>query len=169
MLRQPKTLHALASVKEARELLADEHVHMVLLTRGRLLVGTLVRDDLPLAMQERDPTPALPWSTLRDRTVLPHERAETVQESLLERGLRRVAVVDVDGTLLGLMCLKRTGAGFCSDHDVRSRARSPRAPDRERTAQARAIPFEDHATERALGPLEGEPTSSKERPCKKSH
>ena len=50
--------------------------------------------------------------------------AEAVQELLIERGLRRLAVVDRDGTLLGLMCLKRTRTGFCSDEDVASRAQS---------------------------------------------
>ena len=39
-----------------------------------------------------------------------------------EQGTRRLAVVDDDGDLLGLLCLKRTLDGFCSDADVRARA-----------------------------------------------
>jgi len=41
-------------------------------------------------------------------------------------GRRRLAVVDDGGVLVGLLCLKRTGRGFCSDLDVASRAASRR-------------------------------------------
>lgn len=37
-------------------------------------------------------------------------------------GRRRRAVIDDRGLLLGLLCLKHTGLGFCSDADVRARA-----------------------------------------------
>lgn len=54
----------------------------------------------------------------------PATSADAARELLIDRGLRRLAVVDHDGTLLGLMCLKRTRTGFCSDEDVASRAQS---------------------------------------------
>lgn len=127
MLRQPKVLPATASVDVARAALTNDHVHMVLLTEGSTLVGTLVRTDLPQAAQGSGP--ALPWSTVRDRTVSPWVRADAAHEVLIERGLRRLAVVDHDGTLLGLMCLKRSRTGFCSDEDVASRAQSRRPAD----------------------------------------
>lgn len=95
--------------------------------RGSTLVGIVVHVDLPQAAQGSGPV--LPWSTRRNRTVSPAARAGAVQELLVERGLRRVAVVDHDGTLLGLMCLKRSWTGFCSDDDVASRAQSRRAAD----------------------------------------
>jgi CBS-domain-containing membrane protein len=126
MLRHPKVLDAQATVDEARAALTDDHVHMVLLTEGSTLVGTLVRTDLPHPIQRSDQGsgPALPWSTLRDRTVPSATSADTVNKLLIERGLRRLAVIDHDGTLLGLMCLKRSRTGFCSDEDVASRAQS---------------------------------------------
>ncbi len=127
MLRHPKVISARACVEEVRAALTNDHVHMVLLTEGSTLVGTLVRTDLPLAAQGRDL--AMRWSTLRQRTVPPAARVEDVQQLLIERGLRRTAVVDHDGTLLGLMCLKRSRTGFCSDDDVASRAQSRRAAD----------------------------------------
>ena len=37
-------------------------------------------------------------------------------------GRRRAAVISADGRLLGLLCLKVSRAGFCSDQDVRARA-----------------------------------------------
>ena len=42
--------------------------------------------------------------------------------AVLIRGRRRVAVINNDGRLLGLLCLKASQAGFCSDQDVRARA-----------------------------------------------
>ena len=127
MLRFPKTLPAHASVEDARAVLANDHVHMVLLTEGGALVGTLVRADLPRTA--KGCSAALPRSTLRGRTVLPDARVDAVQEMLVGRRLRRMAVVDHGGTLLGLLCHKRTGQGFCSDDDVASRAQSRRAAD----------------------------------------
>lgn len=126
MLRHPKVLDIRATVDEARVALANDHVHMVLLSQGSTLVGTLVRADLPPPIQGSDQGsgPALPWSTLRNRTVPPATSADAARELLIDRGLRRLAVVDHDGTLLGLMCLKRTRTGFCSDEDVASRAQS---------------------------------------------
>lgn len=92
VLHRPKTLAAGASLADVADVLTDDHVHLVLLTDGPLLVGTLDRDDLA-------------------------------------RGLRRLAVVDEAGRLEGLLCLKRTATGFCSDRDVASRARErPSAP-----------------------------------------
>lgn len=131
MLRHPKVLDAQATVDEAGAALTNDHVHMVLLTEGSTLVGTLVRTDLPQAAQgsSQGSGPALMWSTLRDRTVPSAAPADAAQDLLIERGLRRLAVVDHDGTLLGLMCLKRSRTGFCSDEDVASRARSRRPAD----------------------------------------
>lgn len=126
MVRHPKTLPASATVQEARDALADDHVHMVLLTDGGQLVGTVMPSDLP---EEEVRGQAMSWATLAGRTVAPEEEVLVVQRMLVERGLRRVAVVDDSGALRGLMCLKRHRRGFCSDADVTSRAdeRAPRA------------------------------------------
>lgn len=120
MLRRPQTLAADVSVQEARADLDNEHVHMVLLIRGETLVGTLLRTDLP---PQGTVGPAVLWSTLDERTVAPEETSASVRRTLVERGLRRAAVVDAEGTLLGLMCLKRHHRGFCSDADVASRGK----------------------------------------------
>lgn len=134
MLRHPKTLPADASLEQVEVVLGNDHVHMVLLTEGRTLVGTLVRTDLPPVGTEG---PALPWSRLAGRTVSPDATTLTVPEHLVDRGIRRLAVVAADGTLLGLICVKRHGGGFCSDAGVASRAR-------DRGASRRTV----HADER---------------------
>ncbi len=121
MLRHPKTLAADASIAQARAALSDDHVHMVLLTKGRRLVGTLTRTDLPQAETSGG---ALWWAILAGRTVSPDASTAMVQRLLIDHGIRRVAVVALDGSLLGLMCLKRRRTGFCSDADVEARSRS---------------------------------------------
>jgi hypothetical protein len=52
----------------------------------------------------------------------PDDDREGVRQSMLRNRLRRIAVVDEHGALLGLLCLKRSGTGFCSDDDVAARA-----------------------------------------------
>jgi CBS-domain-containing membrane protein len=121
MLRHPKTLSARASILDARAALSSDHVHLVLLTEGRRLVGTLTRTDLP---PPETLGPALAWSTLVGRTVSPDTSTTVVHGLLIKQGIRRVAVVDADGSLLGLMCLKQRRTGFCSEADVAARSRS---------------------------------------------
>ncbi len=119
MVRLPKVLPATLTVSGALEAFEDDHVHMLLLgDRGRL-VGTLLRADLP-ARPSADPV--LPYAVLAGRTVGAGLPAETARRLLVARGERRLAVVDRDGTLLGLLCLKGRLTGFCSDADVAARA-----------------------------------------------
>ena len=120
MLRHPKTLPVDASIMQARAALDNDHVHLVLLTEGRRLAGTLTRTDLP---PPGTLGPALAWSTLVDRTVSPDTPTAVVHGLMISRGIRRVAVVTADGSLLGLMCLKQRRTGFCSDADVAARSR----------------------------------------------
>ncbi len=119
VVRLPKTMSVDTPVRDARAALRDDHVHMLLLTdRGRLR-GTLTRGDLP--DHADDMATALPYAVIEGRTVgsdLPAEKARLLMISL---GQRRLVVVDDQGALLGLLCLKRKLAGFCSDADVKAR------------------------------------------------
>lgn len=131
VLRLPKTLSADTCLADARAALCDDHVHMLLLTdRGRL-VGTLLRSDLPgtteTAGDREEFAPVLPFGIMAGRTVSSQFPAEEAWQILIRRGERRLAVVDSDGTLLGLLCLKRPLTGFCSDADVAVRAADPRS------------------------------------------
>jgi len=54
-------------------------------------------------------------------------------------GQRRAAVVDGDGLLLGLLCLKHHGGGFCTDAGVASR-RAARRSDADRTEAVSRAP-----------------------------
>lgn len=120
MLRRPKTLTGDVSIADVRAALADDHLHMVLLTDGSTLIGTLTRADLP---ELESVGAAIGWSRLQGRTVGPGEPAAEVEQMMVDQGRRRVAVVDDHDSLLGLLCLKQRGRGFCSDADIESRSR----------------------------------------------
>jgi CBS-domain-containing membrane protein len=92
---------------------------MLLLTDDGALHGTLLRSDLDGAEPGR---PALGASTLAGRTVGPEHAIDDALALMRAQSTRRLAVVDGTGRLVGLLCLKRTLDGFCSDADVRARA-----------------------------------------------
>ncbi len=119
MVTIPKTLSRRVSVHAVREAFEDDHVHMLLLTEGRVLLGTLVRSDIPAPCDMDEP--ALRFARLENRTVAPDVSVADVHALLRATGLRRLAVVDDEGVLLGLVCLKRDGSGFCSDAGVLAR------------------------------------------------
>ncbi|MGE0170330.1 CBS domain-containing protein [Nocardioides sp.] len=119
LLRIPKTHGLGLTVLQAREALADDHVHMLLLTEDGVLHGTLVRSDLEGPL---DPgRSALGLATLAQRTVDPAAPLEDVVSLMDQSGTRRLAVTDSDNRLLGLLCRKRSLRGFCTEANVRSR------------------------------------------------
>ncbi len=119
MVTEPKTMPPGVTTGDVRAAFRDDHVHMVLLTDAGALVGTLVREDL---REAPDAAPARGLANLAGRTVAPSAPADEVRGLMLAAGARRLAVVDRQGALLGLLCLKRSRTGFCSDRDVAARA-----------------------------------------------
>lgn len=124
VLRRPKTLPATASVGDVRRLLGD-HVHAALLVDGPRLAGVVVRDDLEGA---GDDEPALALGALAGRTVRSGTPLAAAQAALQASGQRRVAVVDAEGALVGLLCRKRKGDGWCTDAGVAARRREREGP-----------------------------------------
>jgi CBS domain-containing protein len=120
MVTAPATMRPTATVADARAFFEDDHVHMALITTSGRLLGILVRADL--ADLDDLAVPALSRSRLHGRSVALHEPAEDVRVRLIAHGQRRLAVVDDDGVLAGLLCLKRKLTGFCTDADVAARA-----------------------------------------------
>lgn len=127
MISDPKTMAHDATLGAAQAALADSHVHLLLLVRDGVLLGTIDRDDLT-GVDAPATTPALERATLHGRTTGPDADAGQLRHDLHDARARRLAVVDDDGRLLGLLCLKRTGSGFCSDADVAARAADHRDP-----------------------------------------
>lgn len=135
MLTRPKVLPADARVDEVRAFLArSSKVHVALLVEadGRL-AAVVGRDDLAGADGTAS---ARELGAVVGRTVPAYADAEQVRRRLGAAGRRRVAVVADDGTLLGLMCLKRSGEGFCTDAGVADR-QAAREAEQVRSAQSR--------------------------------
>ena len=119
MITIPKTLGVEISLGDARQAMADPHVHMLLLTRDGILHGTLVREDL---RRELDPRrPAVTLATLAARTISPDRPLEEAANLMEGSMARRLAVTDRAGRLLGLLCLNRTRQRYCTDADVVAR------------------------------------------------
>ena len=120
MIRAPKVLDEAASAADAKSLLVDDHTHLVLVVdRHGTLVTTIERADLGHSLE--DATPARVLGRVVGRTVSPATSVRDALAVMEGSHRRRLAVVDEAGKLLGLLCLKRSGNGFCSDADVRSR------------------------------------------------
>ena len=120
MVTVPKTLGQDALIAQVRAELEDDHVHMVLVVdSGGRLVTTIERDDLDPGTD--DCSLASRWGGLEGRTVQAKTPVPTI-DRMLSTGRRRLAVVDDDRRLRGLVCLKRSRSGYCSDEDLRARA-----------------------------------------------
>jgi len=104
-----------------RAFFTDQHRHMALIVAadGRLIT-TIERPDLAAARSRSRPVTEL--GTLGGRTAAPADSLGAATARLLREGRRRLAVVDASGRLLGLLCLKRDGTGYCSDDGIRERA-----------------------------------------------
>jgi hypothetical protein len=76
------------------DLLADDHIHAALIVDGGVLVAVVERIDI---------------------------RADT-HRLMLATQRRRLAVVNNNGAMLGLLRLKWQRLGFCTDADVQERA-----------------------------------------------
>jgi hypothetical protein len=111
-----------ATVREIRDFFRDDHVHAALIVSpAGYLEAVVERDDIA-GCQVLDAA-AAPLGQLAGRTVLAGASLAEVHRAMIATGRRRAAVTSADGRLLGLLCLKASRAGFCSDQDVRARAR----------------------------------------------
>jgi CBS domain-containing protein len=124
MVRQPAVHSASTTVAEIRAFFADDHVHMALLVDDGELVGALERADLGTCTDNR--TAARHLAKLGERTISPTAPVEHALTLMRRSGRRRLAVTDAHGALLGLLCLKASGNGFCSDQDVAARLKNGR-------------------------------------------
>jgi len=127
MVTCPKTHGPRSGLEKIRPFFEDDHVHVALVVAadGRL-VTTIERSDLAAAISSSAPVAKL--GTLIGRTAGPADPLGAVTATLLREGRRRLAVVDGSGRLLGLLCLKRDGTGYCSDEGIRGRAQRTTQP-----------------------------------------
>ncbi|MEJ2889667.1 CBS domain-containing protein [Actinomycetospora aeridis] len=120
MLRRPKVCEPSTTVGQARRMFGDDHVHALLVVAADVLLAVVERADLEGAP---DAAPAARCGQLGDRVVGPDADLHETWHAMTGR---RLAVVDVRGHLLGLLCLKRSRRGFCTAEDVAARERERR-------------------------------------------
>ncbi|ALE86448.1 CBS domain-containing protein [Pseudonocardia sp. HH130629-09] len=114
----PKTCGPATTVAQAWAAFERPKVHSLLvLDTGRLL-AVVDRADLIGAVPDR---PVAPLGTLDGRVARAGDDLASTWAAMADAGRRRVAVVDGSGCLLGLLCLKRHGRGFCSDAGIQAR------------------------------------------------
>jgi hypothetical protein len=127
MLRSPVRHPLSATVGEIQDFFRDDHVHAALIVSpAGYLEAVVERDDIT-GCQALDAA-AAPLGGLEGRTVPPGASLAEVRRAMTAAGRRRAAVTSADGGLLGLLCFKASRAGFCSDQDVRARARDEADP-----------------------------------------
>lgn len=119
MIHAPQTCGPWTTVDEAAGMFDQDHVHALLVVEDDRLLAVVERADLAAAPPG---SLARSFGRLDDRVIEPGADLGAAQLVLARSGRRRLAVVDEGGRLLGLLCLKRTGRGFCSDADVQARA-----------------------------------------------
>ena len=121
MVTRPKICGPETTREAAQALFEDDHVQMALIVAadGRLLTA-IERSDL--AEPAMAPALAREAGTLAGRTISHHRSLESAMAVLKRDQTRRLAVIDASGHLMGLLCLKRSGDGFCSDEGVCERA-----------------------------------------------
>jgi CBS domain-containing protein len=110
-----------ATVREIREFFDDDHVQAALIVGpAGYLAAVVERGDITHC-QPPDAA-AAPLGRLAGRTVLEDASLAEIQRAMSAAGRRRAAVISEDGRLLGLLCLKASRSGFCSEEDVHARA-----------------------------------------------
>jgi CBS domain-containing protein len=121
MVRHPKLCPVDITVGQVQALFQNPHVYAALVVDdvGRL-VSVLERADVDGQLNGEDP--AAPLGGLAERAVRPTAALDETHRRMLNTGRRRLAVVDDDQQLLGLLCLKATSTGFCSEQGVQARA-----------------------------------------------
>jgi CBS-domain-containing membrane protein len=120
MITRPKTHGLDTGIEDIRAFFANDHVHMALIVAtDRRLVTTIERPDL--AGSSPALSRAAELGTLAGRTADPAQPLDAVTGMLLRERRRRLAVVDGCGRLLGLLCLKKDGTGYCSEDNIRQR------------------------------------------------
>jgi hypothetical protein len=122
MLTAPVRHSRSVTVGDLRDFFRDEHVHAALIVSpAGYLEAVIERDDI--AGSQAPDTAAAPLGRLAGRTVRAGAGLAEIHRAMATTGQRRTAVTSADGRLLGLLCLKARGNGFCSDDDARARAR----------------------------------------------
>lgn len=114
MVRHPKLLPATATSGDVRDLFRDDKVHAALVVDGQRLLTVIEPREVSGDGSARA------MGTLQGRTIAPDADLWDTWKWMTGIGRRRLAVVD-GSRCVGLLCLKRSGRGFCCDAGIRAR------------------------------------------------
>lgn len=120
-IRVPSVVSSTASLRDLRRQLASDHVHLALVVDDDGVLRACVTDDDLRDLDRDDDAGVVGVGTLEGRVVAATARRAEVESEMARLGVRRLAVVDDEGRLVGLVCRKRSGTGFCTDEGVASR------------------------------------------------
>jgi len=113
MVSRPKTLPADASVAALREQFANPKVQTALLSDGGRFAGAIAPDELPA--DAPDDGAARDYARTDLPTMAPDATMADALDLMDRRGDHRLIVLGDDGaTLVGLLCLDKTGTSFCT-------------------------------------------------------
>jgi CBS domain-containing protein len=113
MVSRPKTLPAAATVAELRAQFANPKVQTALLADGPRFAGAIAPEELPA--DAPDDAPARDYARTDVPTLQPGATMAEALDLLDRRGDHRLVVLGDDGTtLMGLLCLDKTGTSFCT-------------------------------------------------------
>jgi CBS domain len=119
MIMTPKISGPEATVSDMQAQFENDHVHAVLIVHSGVLLAVVERSDLDRSTS--DEASALSVGRLSGRVVTGDHSLQAAHRWMTGSCTRRLAVVDEDGRLVGLLCLKRDGRGFCSSANLQSR------------------------------------------------
>jgi CBS domain-containing protein len=137
MVSRPAVHGPTATVAELRAFFDDDHVHMAVIVDDGTLLGVIERGDLATATTNE--TLAREIAKLDGCTVRPDAALPDARALMRRNGRRRLAVTTEQSALVGLLCLKASGHGFCSDEDVSSRRQDRCSPTNSTVRRIKAL------------------------------
>lgn len=114
MVRRPKTMPVGSKVAELRAHFENPRVRTAVLADEGRFAGAIAPEELPDSAAGSEPARA--YAKADVPTVRPDASMADALALMERRGDNRLIVLDADGeTLVGLLCLDRTGTDFCVD------------------------------------------------------
>jgi CBS domain-containing protein len=111
MISRPKTLPVTATIADARAMFENPSVRTALVVDDGRYAGELTRADV----EGKDDAAGLGELAATTATVAQTDTVAAALERMDAAGTDRLAVVEPDGTLRGLVCLSRSHGHLCTD------------------------------------------------------
>ena len=104
MISNPTLCDDAVTVGDLRRFFLDRHRHAAVIVREGVLIAVIERSDLH--PYKPDDVSAAGLGSLEGRVTTPAEPLTPIHQGMLKAGQHRLAVIDRDGKLLGMLCLE---------------------------------------------------------------